>query len=97
MVTISETTESWAEPASIAAPASMQKWLTLGESRVSWQLPDDTSLDLLEALIKAAMRSGDPLTVEVEGAQRGHRVSLVLNGRAMPFVVLSERPELRIE
>jgi hypothetical protein len=75
----------------VAAPAR-EKWLTLSASDASWRLPDDANLDHLEALIKAAMRSSDPLTVEVQGETPAHRMCLLLNGSALPFAVLSERP-----
>jgi hypothetical protein len=87
-----EVGEARAELVLDVAPPLTQKWLTLSESDASWRLPEGTNLDHLEALIKAAMRSGDPLDVEVEGESPAHRMCLLLNGRALPFVVLSEQP-----
>ncbi|HWS48153.1 MAG TPA: hypothetical protein VN636_19980 [Acidimicrobiia bacterium] len=71
------------------------KWLVVGrDPSQRWRLADDTNLDYIEAQIKAAMRSGDTLTVEVgcvEGSQK-HR--LVLNGHALPYVLLIEDGEV---
>jgi hypothetical protein len=67
------------------------KFLVLGsDPATTWRLPDDLNLSYLEAQIKAAMRSGDALTLEVldDGATR--RSVIVLNGSALPFVVLTE-------
>ena len=89
---ISEASEVQVDLVSAAAPPTTEKWLTLAQADASWRLSEDQNLDLLNALIKAAMRSGDPLTVEVQGETPTHRISLILNGRALPFVVLSERP-----
>jgi hypothetical protein len=82
------------DPTSVVAPET-QKWLTLGESGASWRLPDDANLDHVEALIKAAMRGSDPLSIEVQSDSPAHRTWLLLNGKALPFVALSERPEDR--
>jgi hypothetical protein len=78
------------DPTSATARPLTQKWLAFGDSAASWRLPDDTNLDHLEALIKAAMRSADPLAIEVQDDTTTNRTCLVLNGRALPFVVLSE-------
>ena len=76
------------ESAPAAAPAP-SKWLAVGESGARWRLPDDTNLDLLEVRIRASMRSGEPLSIEVEDATEGRRC-IVLNGRSLTYVVLSE-------
>ncbi len=71
--------------------ASTEKWLTLdGVPAGRWRLPDDTNLDLLEAHIKAAMRSGDVFTVEVQTDSGSCASRILLNGKALPYVVLSE-------
>jgi len=77
-------------PASGAPAAGTQKWLVFGDSGARWQLPDDADLNYLEAVIKAAMRGGEPLTIEVRGADAAARSYVVLNGKALGFVVLCE-------
>jgi hypothetical protein len=74
--------------------SSTCKWLEVGGEQAErrWRLPDDTNLDVLEAQIKAAMSSGEPIGVEVLPDAPSTRRTIVLNGRAMPFVVLSEGP-----
>jgi hypothetical protein len=86
---VSELGGTPAESAPAAAPAT-SKWLALGESGARWRLPDETNLDLLEVMIRASMRSGEPLSIEVEDDTAGRRC-IVLNGRSVMWVVLSER------
>ena len=79
-------------PADAAAPATAPlgpKWLVLGESGARWRLPDETNVDHLEIEIRAAIRSGTPLSIEVEDDSAG-RCCIVLNGRSLTYVVLSE-------
>ena len=81
-------------PAGGAAPApapapSGPKWLVLGESGARWRLPDDTNVDHLEIVIRAAIRTGTALSIEVEDDSAG-RSCIVLNGRSLTYVVLSE-------
>lgn len=72
--------------------SSTQKWLAVdGLPGQRWRLPDDANLDLLEMQIKAAMRSGDAVTIEVVSPSCHSRI--VLNGHALPFVVLFEARE----
>jgi hypothetical protein len=77
-------------PASGAPAADTQKWLVFGDSGARWPLPDDADLNYLEAVIKAAMRGGEPLTIEVRGDDPAIRSYVVLNGKALGFVVLCE-------
>jgi hypothetical protein len=82
-VAISETDR--AQHGTDDAEALLQKWLVLGDSERRWRLPDETNLGHLEARIKAAIRSAEPLAIEVVGD--GHALhTVVLNGRAAPFV-----------
>ena len=68
-----------------------QKWLGLdGVPEQRWRLSDDANLDMLEAHIKAAMRSGEAVTVEVRSDCPPFQSRIVLNGRALAFVVLFE-------
>jgi hypothetical protein len=46
------------------------------------------NLEFLEAQIKTAMRGGEALAVEVLDDASTRRQTLILNGRALPFVVL---------
>jgi hypothetical protein len=70
---------------------SIEKWLVLdGMPDQRWRLADDTNLDILEAHIKAAMHSGEALSIEVESDCAPFQTRLVLNGRALAFVVLCE-------
>jgi hypothetical protein len=67
------------------------KFLAVGPDPANtWRLADDLNLGYLEAQIKAAMRSGDALTVEVLDDDASRRSAIVLNGSALSFVVLSE-------
>jgi hypothetical protein len=77
-------------PDSGAPAAGTQKWLELGDSGARWRLPDDADVNYLEAVIKAAMRGGEPLTIEVRGDDPAIRSYVVLNGKALGFVVLCE-------
>jgi hypothetical protein len=80
------------EAASHAATPSTHKWIASGDSNALWRLPDDANLEHLEAMIKAAFRGGEPLAIEVLDADDpAIRSSLIMNGRALPHVVLFER------
>jgi hypothetical protein len=77
------------DPTTPVAPPAREKWLALGDSGARWRLPDETKLDYLEIVIRAAIRSGEPLSIEVHD-DCGGRSCVVLNGRSLTFVVLSE-------
>ena len=78
-------TDSW-------ALTSNPKWLSFsGGGEQSWLLRGDTNLALLEAHIKAAMRSGEPLEVELQPDDPTTQSRVILNCHALAFVVLSER------
>jgi hypothetical protein len=79
-----------AEPAAADEAPASPKWLMLGEAGMRWRLPDDTNLDHLEVMIRAAIRGGEPVSIEVQGDGTALRSCLVLNGRSLRFVVLSE-------
>ena len=82
----------WPAGAAAAAPAPAPpapKWLVLGESGARWRLPDETNVDHLEIVIRAAIRTGTALSIEVEDDSAG-RCCIVLNGRSLTYVVLSE-------
>jgi hypothetical protein len=71
--------------------ASTGKWLSLeGAEPQRWRLPDDTNLDFIEAHIKMAMRRGEAFAFEVHDDTESIGRRVVLNGRALPFVVLYE-------
>jgi hypothetical protein len=72
--------------------SSTRKWLEVGSEQTEqrWRLPDDANLEFVEAHIKAAMRSGEAYAVEVLCDAATLRRTIVLNGRAMPLVVLFE-------
>ena len=71
---------------------SRAKWLALGGiPGQAWPLHDDTNLDVLEVQIKTAMRSGDALTVELPSDEESIGRRLVLNGNALPVVLLFEQ------
>ena len=73
-------------------PAHARGYLAVNGQQ--WRLRNDTSLDHLEAQIKAAMRSGDPLAVETDAPTRdGQSARIVLNGHALPYVVLWEQAD----
>jgi len=87
---------SWPARAAVPGPgpgpapaATTPKWLVLGESGARWRLPDETNVDHLEIVIRAAIRTGTPLSIEVEEDSTG-RSCIVLNGRSLTYVVLSE-------
>lgn len=82
---LGETTEDFAAPTA-ARPTS--KWLVVAESGARWRLPDETNLEHLEIVIRAAMRGGAPLSIEVEND--AGRSCIVLNGRTLTYVALSE-------
>jgi len=86
---VSEVHGTPARPAAAAAVVPTPKWLVIGESGARWRLPDETNLDHLEVVIRAAIRSGEPLSIEVEDDSVA-RTCIVLNGRSLAFVVLSE-------
>ena len=70
------------------------KWLELeGAQSHRWRLSDDTNLDFVEAHIKAAMRKGEAFAFEVHADDESIGRRVVLNGRALPFVVLYETRE----
>jgi hypothetical protein len=70
--------------------SSTSTWLALatahGQQR--WRLAEDANVEFLEAQIKTAMRGGEALAVEVLDDASSRRQTLILNGRALPFVVL---------
>jgi hypothetical protein len=78
-------TESFEESRS-----SADSWLALGtvHGEQRWRLPEDVNLEFLEAQIKTAMRGGEALAVEDLDDASTRRQTLILNGRALPFVVL---------
>jgi hypothetical protein len=66
----------------------------LAVNGLQWRLHTDTNLDHLEAQIKAAMRSGDPFAIETDAPDaNGHSARIVLNGHAVPYVVLWQQAE----
>jgi hypothetical protein len=72
-------------------PAPVRGYLAV--NGLQWRLRNDTNLDHLEAQIKAAMRSGDPFAIETEAPDTdGRSARIVLNGHALPYVVLWEQP-----
>jgi hypothetical protein len=69
-----------------------RSFLKFGDSQ--WQLRGTTNLDHLEARIKAAMRSGEALDIEIEAGRDGaSSARVVLNGRALPYVELWNEDE----
>jgi hypothetical protein len=81
-------------PADGWSPTSNPKWLSLrGDGKERLRLPDDTSLAALEAHIKAAMRSGDALMIELQPDEHATDRRVILNGSALGFVVLLESVE----
>jgi hypothetical protein len=93
------TTPTAADTASVPIPERAQchacrKWLAIGGLTNSrWRLPDDANLDFLEAQIKTAMRAGDSITVDIVDEEPFTERRLLLNGSALPFVVLIEERE----
>ena len=74
---------------SSAEPATVRGYLAV--NGLQWRLRNDTNLDHLEAQIKAAMRSGDPFAIETDAPGDGRSARIVLNGHALPYVVLWEQ------
>jgi hypothetical protein len=73
------------------SPTSNPTWLALGgDGEQRLRLPDGTNLAALEAHIKAAMRSGDALMIELQPDEHASDCRVILNGNALPFVILAE-------
>jgi hypothetical protein len=72
-------------------PTANRLWLTFhGNSQARFGLREQTSPVLLELQIKAAMRSGDAMTVELEPEGVAKQRRIIINPHALPFVILSE-------
>jgi hypothetical protein len=64
------------------------------EANTNWRLPAETDLKQLEKEIGRSMTDGTYLTVPVEMQDDPRkRATLILSGRALPFVVLAELPD----
>jgi hypothetical protein len=75
----------------VDSASATETWLVLdADGSQRFRLPNETSLDFLEAQIKAAMRTGDALTVDLVAEHASTRSCLVLNGHALAFVLLTE-------
>jgi hypothetical protein len=77
---------------SSAEPAPLRSYLAV--NGFQWRLRTDANLDHVEAQVKAAMRSGDPFAVETDPqAAGGESARIILNGHALPYVLLWEQRE----
>ena len=72
------------------APTASAKWLSFGDSTDRFLLLEDVSVSMLELQIKAAMRSGDPLSIELQPEVEGTNRHVILNPRVLPYVVVTE-------
>jgi hypothetical protein len=72
------------------APTPSAKWLSFGDSTDRFLLLEDVSVSMLELQIKAAMRSGDPLSIEVQAQVEETTRHVILNPRVLPYVVVTE-------
>jgi hypothetical protein len=72
-------------------PTASRLWLSFeGNGQARFGLREEMSSVLLELQLKAAMRSGNALTVELqpEGVAKQRRI--IINPHALPYVILSE-------
>ena len=73
------------------APTSTSVWLSFsGDNKQRFQLRDNTSIALLEMQIKAAMRSGDAICVDLQPEDVAKERRVILNPHALPYVILTE-------
>jgi hypothetical protein len=73
------------------APTSSPKWLSFGpDGEQRLMLRGETNLSMVEVQIKTAMRSGEPLVIELQGDDPTTQSRIILNCDVLPFVVLIE-------
>jgi hypothetical protein len=72
-------------------PTANRVWLSFeGNGQARFELGEELSPVLLELRIKAAMRSGDAITVELQPEGVAQQRRIIINPQALPFVVLTE-------
>jgi len=75
----------------VLAPTTSRLWLSFeGNGQARFELGEEMSPMLLELRIKAAMRSGDAVTVELQPEGVAQKRRVIINPHALPFVVLTE-------
>jgi hypothetical protein len=73
------------------APASTSVWLSFsGDNKQRFQLRDNTSIALLELQIKAAMRNGEAISVDLQPEDVAKDRKVILNPHALPYVILTD-------
>lgn len=71
-------------------PTATRLWLSFeGNGQARFELREETSAVLLELQIKAAMRGGDAMTIELKPEGVAQERKIILNPQALPFVVLT--------
>jgi hypothetical protein len=71
-------------------PTANRLWLSFeGSGQARFELREETSAVLLELQIKAAMRGGDAMTIELKPEGVAQERKIILNPQALPFVVLT--------